>query len=343
MRTSRSSAALAQGPSTINPQPSHTLHEIPPPKPLILLPDSTPELIRDIIECAIENGLGQVEEVKQRKEALRRSNNESGPDTSDSSRLSLMGIRSAFKKTKDLIVSKPDSSTNGKSKHRGLSYFSRRNEDSYVINPLLDFQTSLTPRNSQCIGCLENVKRPIRSPCNHFYCDMCFNKLILAAVQNPIQWPPKCCRNTIPERSIEKYASTDAICRWRRKKEEMDTPGDQRVYCAVKDEKTGELCNEWVGVSTNDIAAEGTCPKGHKMCMCCRGPAHGIAGRCPGKYKVDPGEEEQVLRQLAAEEVWQRCPGCKAYIEHTGGCVTMQWYVCVLFLLYLVTLFNISR
>jgi len=168
MRTSGSSAASGQGPSIIKLQPSHRLHEIPSPKPLIFLPDTTPEPIRDIIERAIENVLGQVDEVKQRKGPLRRLNNESGPDTSDSSRLSLMGIRYAFKKTKDLIVSKPDSSTNDKSKHKGLSCFSWRNEDSYVIHTLLDFRSS-TDSKKQGMHQLPRERQtphpqPLRSP-----------------------------------------------------------------------------------------------------------------------------------------------------------------------------------
>nr|CAD1825562.1 unnamed protein product [Ananas comosus var. bracteatus] len=41
------------------------------------------------------------------------------------------------------------------------------------------------------------------------------------------------------------------------------------------------------------------------------------------------GREDLMLRRLAADERWQRCPQCKMFVEKTGGCILMSCRSCM--------------
>lgn len=150
----------------------------------------------------------------------------------------------------------------------------------------------------------------VKGPC-HSYCRDCFSRLITTACQNEPQWPPKCCLNTIPQKTILKNIDSALGKRYRNRAEEWSIPVSDRVYCSHA------ACSRWLRPRQIDRSAGvAKCTRGHKTCTGCRGPDHEGA-TCP--------RDVDLLRTeaLAEEEGWRRCHGCRAYVEHRDACQHM--------------------
>ncbi|TID04867.1 putative E3 ubiquitin-protein ligase rbrA [Colletotrichum higginsianum] len=93
----------------------------------------------------------------------------------------------------------------------------------------------------ECVSCLDdfNSKDMVKVTC-HRYCRECFERLITTAVQNEQQWPPKCCLNDIPFRTILRYVPKDLGKTYKDRAAEWKIPISQRIYCNQPD------CGLWV-------------------------------------------------------------------------------------------------
>lgn len=93
---------------------------------------------------------------------------------------------------------------------------------------------------------------------------------------------------------------------------EWDLPVADRIYCSQPE------CSLFI--PPGDVpAGEGAarCASGHATCTICRGPQHEGLDACP--------LDRELLRtnELAEEEGWQRCHGCRAFVEHREACQHM--------------------
>ena len=150
----------------------------------------------------------------------------------------------------------------------------------------------------------------VRAPC-HSYCRDCFSRLISNALQNEQQWPPKCCLNEIPFRTIYACIETDLRNTFQTRAREWATPIGERVYCH------DPSCSVWLDANvTNTARRVATCPRRHETCTICRGAAH-EGSDCP--------EDREVGRTnaLAEAEGWKRCARCHALVEHGEACQHM--------------------
>ncbi|OIW34718.1 hypothetical protein CONLIGDRAFT_675680 [Coniochaeta ligniaria NRRL 30616] len=167
----------------------------------------------------------------------------------------------------------------------------------------------------ECVSCLDDIpkKEAIKTVCHH-YCKDCFSRLIQTAVDNEAQWPPKCCLNAIPFRTITKHTSADLLASYRLKDEEFRIPIESRLYCSQPD------CGAWIRKEAHDLASRtATCPAGHTVCTMCRGPAHP-----PGDGEACPQDRDtQLADRLAEEEGWRRCARCSVLVEHKEACQHM--------------------
>jgi hypothetical protein len=164
----------------------------------------------------------------------------------------------------------------------------------------------------ECVSCLDDfdTKDVVKAPC-HSYCQDCFSRLITAACEHEQQWPPKCCLNNIPERTILSNTDSTLQQRYRGRAEEWNIAVSDRLYCNEPD------CSLWVKPSqVNAAMRTARCENGHEMCVMCRGPQHGTED-CPQDRDLIRTEE------LAEEEGWKRCYGCQAYVEHREACQHM--------------------
>ncbi|KAL9575279.1 hypothetical protein ACKAV7_000641 [Fusarium commune] len=186
----------------------------------------------------------------------------------------------------------------------------------------------LTKLNSveevECVSCLDDFhpKDVIKVPC-HNYCRDCFVRLVTAACQNEQQWPPKCCLNEIPVKTVMRFIPSDLKKTFEERSKEWELPVSDRVYCSNPN------CNLWIKPKRiYPGKRQGICDRSHVTCTLCRGPAH--AGEdCPQDVDMS------LTNQLAEDEGWKRCFNCNALVEHreacqhmTCRCGTQFCYVC---------------
>ncbi|KAI1639556.1 hypothetical protein F4809DRAFT_648609 [Biscogniauxia mediterranea] len=167
-------------------------------------------------------------------------------------------------------------------------------------------------RRKECVSCLEDFSPMlmIKAPC-HSYCPECFRRLIAAACDNEQQWPPKCCLNAIPDATVTLHVDEGLKQRYRERAQEWSLPVGERVYCSEP------ACAAWVRPREVDRAGDrARCSAGHLTCTICRGRAH-AGSACPQDRDLARTQE------LADEEGWKRCPGCRAFVEHREACQHM--------------------
>lgn len=164
----------------------------------------------------------------------------------------------------------------------------------------------------ECVSCLDdfNPKEMVKAPC-HSYCKPCFQRLIATTCENEQQWPPKCCLNTIPSKTIILNINKELKNTYHRRAAEWDLPLSERIYCS------SPSCSIWLRpYEINRAHNIARCSEGHWTCTICRNPQHG-GDNCP--------RDRDMLRtdELAEEEGWKRCYGCHAYVEHSDACQHM--------------------
>ncbi|OPB37051.1 hypothetical protein A0O28_0039630 [Trichoderma guizhouense] len=166
----------------------------------------------------------------------------------------------------------------------------------------------------ECVSCLDDipVKDTVKVPC-HSYCRDCFVRLVTAAVQNEQQWPPKCCLNQIPFKTVLKNIPDDLKKTFHERSSEWEIPVSERVYCHVPD------CGVWIKPGKISLARrQARCERNHITCTICRGQAHGN-NDCPQDQDLNltnllaEEEEAEELRDILAQieeferqEAWTR-------------------------------------
>ncbi|OTA07962.1 hypothetical protein A9Z42_0088980 [Trichoderma parareesei] len=174
------------------------------------------------------------------------------------------------------------------------------------------FKTADANALVECVSCLDDVavKDTVKAPC-HSYCRLCFVRLVSAAVQNEQQWPPKCCMNQIPFKTVLKNIPEDLKRRFHERSSEWEIPVSERVYCHHAD------CSIWIRPGRISLARrQARCEHGHLTCTICRGQAHGN-DECPQDRDLN------LTNLLAEEEGWKHCYSCHALVEHKEACQHM--------------------
>ncbi|KAK2056775.1 hypothetical protein LY76DRAFT_547809 [Colletotrichum caudatum] len=164
----------------------------------------------------------------------------------------------------------------------------------------------------ECVSCLDDFdkKEAVKVIC-HSYCRNCFERLIATAVQNEQQWPPKCCLNEIPFRTILRYAPKDLCKIYKDRATEWKLPVSERIYCNQPD------CSLWIRPDhVNPGLSIARCANAHWTCTICRGPQHDNSD-CPQDRDLE------LTNALAEEEGWQHCSQCQALVEHLEACQHM--------------------
>ncbi|KAK5658745.1 hypothetical protein OQA88_1554 [Cercophora sp. LCS_1] len=163
----------------------------------------------------------------------------------------------------------------------------------------------------ECVSCFDDIKpkEGVKTPC-HYYCRLCFERLITVAISSEAQWPPKCCLNPIPFRTVTKYVPLDLAKRYRDKDEEFRVPVENRIYCSHPD------CGEWIKKFDKALNTA-RCSKGHYICVLCRGEPHATGAACP------QDTDRKLADQLAEEQGWRRCIKCGVLVEHKEACQHM--------------------
>ncbi|KAK4449336.1 hypothetical protein QBC34DRAFT_405667 [Podospora aff. communis PSN243] len=163
----------------------------------------------------------------------------------------------------------------------------------------------------ECVSCFDDLapKSGVKTPC-HTYCKPCFQQLISTSLETEAQWPPKCCLNPIPFRTITKHAGPDLVRQYRDRDEEFRVPVSDRIYCSTAD------CGTWIR-KVDKANKTARCSAGHVMCVLCRRTPHALNTACP------QDRDRIVVDRLAEEEGWRRCSKCAVLVEHREACQHM--------------------
>ncbi|OAA64986.1 IBR finger domain protein [Cordyceps fumosorosea ARSEF 2679] len=164
----------------------------------------------------------------------------------------------------------------------------------------------------ECVSCLDDFsKKDVVKVVCHSYCSDCFVRLITAACANEQQWPPKCCLNQIPFRTVLDHIPGDLKKTFEERRSEWEVPIAERVYCHVPE------CSAVIPPRNINLAKRvARCSQSHSTCTICRRPAH-------GKNECPEDQEMNMTNLLAEEEGWKRCSQCRALVEHREACQHM--------------------
>lgn len=175
-----------------------------------------------------------------------------------------------------------------------------------------------------CVERKESDQMFTTGSCVHSYCSDCISKHVLTRVEESITiitcpgvnckavLELDICRPVLPDLVVHRWE--DALCQ-----EFINT--SQRLYCPFRD-CSAPLLNDNGG---EDIR-ESECPFCHRLfCARCNVPWHpGI--ECEDYQRLNEDERgtaDLMVRELAKEKKWARCPRCKYYVERTQGCPHM--------------------
>ena len=164
----------------------------------------------------------------------------------------------------------------------------------------------------ECTSCFDDIpnKNAVSLSCRHSYCRGCFSQLIATTIKAESTFPPNCCLQEIPRKTMITHLAREDMTRFDEKALEYAVAVANRYYCASPE------CAKWIDVRRargSDNSLE--CPHcGYSLCTMCRGAAHGTKQDCPGDFGLDA-----TLKQ-AERAGWQRCYNCRAVVELNTGC-----------------------
>jgi IBR domain, a half RING-finger domain len=166
--------------------------------------------------------------------------------------------------------------------------------------------------DSECASCLEDLleKNLVFLQCQHKYCATCFSRLVLTAMQTEALFPPKCCLEEIPLKTITGHLKSGQRKNYQSKAEEYTISCENRWYCPAAS------CGIWI--PPGKIKRRRTsqrCPRCRVViCSACRSFAHSRGQDCPQEFGLQQTLEEAELQG------WRRCYKCHALVELTVGC-----------------------
>ncbi|KIW37409.1 uncharacterized protein PV06_10451 [Exophiala oligosperma] len=169
------------------------------------------------------------------------------------------------------------------------------------------------PSFFECTSCFEEFPQAetAKLPCSHSYCKACLATLVMTALQNETNYPPKCCLSEIPLLTALYPLDTKQREIYKEKAAEYSIPAQERWYCP------NARCSKWIPPAKLQRIRHlnQKCPHcSSKICSVCRGPAHSRSVDCPQDFGLE------ATISLAELEGWRRCYRCRALVERASGC-----------------------
>ena len=165
---------------------------------------------------------------------------------------------------------------------------------------------------SECTSCFDDIpnKKAVLLSCRHRYCSGCFSQLVGTAVRTESTFPPKCCLQEIPRKTMLAHLPSKDIAHFDEKALEYAVTVGNRYYCASPE------CAKWIDVRrARGFDGSLECPHcKFTVCTMCRGAAHATDEDCPNDFGLD------ATLQQAERAGWQRCYNCRAVVELNTGC-----------------------
>ncbi|XP_030519235.2 E3 ubiquitin-protein ligase RSL1-like [Rhodamnia argentea] len=161
-----------------------------------------------------------------------------------------------------------------------------------------------------------------RTVCSHVFCSLCVTRHVETKVRDnvtAIRCPGMECEGVLQIDSCRQILPENVLCMWEKSLCEAMFLESQKFYCPFKN------CSALLIKDCDDekVIRESECPYCHRLfCAECGVPWH--AGVSCEEFQSlnedERGSEDLVVRELAKEKKWGRCPKCKFYVERTQGC-----------------------
>lgn len=187
-------------------------------------------------------------------------------------------------------------------------------------------ECSHSAKDFDCAICMETVpgvERFAVPGCGHAFCAGCVRQYIAARVDEnllAVGCPdpgcrdgvlhPEECRHVLPSPLFHRWGA--ALC-------DMALE-EVKFYCPFKD-CSALLVDDEPGPGTGQAKAE--CPHCKRaFCATCKVPWHDGVDCAEFQRLGDDerGREDLLLRKVAQQSKWQRCPKCKMYVDRIDGC-----------------------
>ncbi|PCH45044.1 hypothetical protein WOLCODRAFT_106017 [Wolfiporia cocos MD-104 SS10] len=168
-------------------------------------------------------------------------------------------------------------------------------------------------RTRTCVVCQSAIDGTrVRVPCGHYLDIPCFMHLVDKSAHDESLFPPSCCRQAIPDRTLRHYLPPPLIEVLADKGREFSAT--KRVYCS------NPPCSRFLGPRTEDSPPQVlTCTAcTTQTCSACR---ERMRAHKPHRCGRDRAQRE--LLALANQKGWARCPACEHMIELRSGCYHM--------------------
>ena len=168
------------------------------------------------------------------------------------------------------------------------------------------------PKLVTCIACTDSYHhtKTVKAPCGHEYCNDCIENLYLSCMTDETLFPPRCCHQEFPWELVRHHLTQQCRSKFGSKRIELQTK--DRTYCHVAS------CSVFIKPDTIDGARLATCTRCFEdTCAECKGAFHGLRGACPNDQAT------QELMDLAEDNEWQQCYGCRRMVELKSGCYHM--------------------
>ncbi|OSD08202.1 hypothetical protein PYCCODRAFT_395995 [Trametes coccinea BRFM310] len=173
----------------------------------------------------------------------------------------------------------------------------------------------------ECTACKVEIsvfcEPAFQVPCRHIYHAECLLMLVKTAVESTTQFPPRCCRKTIPTTLFESSLTPELKDALTTREAEQTTP--RRVYCA------NPKCSRFLGAHNDSLPVNiYTCTaSGCSTRTCARCRSSVDAHTTPEAHACveDPQRDETL--HLGKRLGWTRCPRCTELVERKGGCPHM--------------------
>ncbi|WQF80458.1 Putative Zinc finger, RING-type, E3 ubiquitin ligase RBR family, TRIAD [Colletotrichum destructivum] len=148
-------------------------------------------------------------------------------------------------------------------------------------------------KRRECICCLNqhDFTDVACCPCGHEYCRTCLEALVEMSLTDESLFPPRCCSKSIPIEDNRTFLPSKLIGQFRAKALEFLTP--DRTYCHLA------TCSTLSPKSSSGTTSP------------------------PAPSNCGQDTATQSLLQLANKNGWQRCYGCRRFVELVTGCYHM--------------------
>ncbi|XP_041015196.1 probable E3 ubiquitin-protein ligase RNF217 [Juglans microcarpa x Juglans regia] len=157
--------------------------------------------------------------------------------------------------------------------------------------------------------------------CVHSFCSDCIGKHVATKIQEGITvvyCPGLDCKAVLEHDACGPLLPKDVLERWEVAQCEALIPASQKFYCPFC---SAMLVNDG---DEGEVIRQSECPFCHRLfCAHCNVPWHpGVD--CEEFQRLDEnerGRNDLLVRELARDRKWMKCPNCNYIVERTEGCL----------------------